>query len=180
MSLRLTLTQQVILHNLQKTFSSQEPNSPNLPMESTTIKPASAPTYTLNTGLLTRCRPCIDKHEQELTPYYGMPSPILVLRTGLCRVSHTSTVASARATARRGVTGLQIRGEIKSRGELFPCIGSYQWAMLMIASGSALANLTLCARKLGIFDQMFFLFRQEYFLSKETNNAVEVSRRLMI
>jgi len=56
--------------------------------------------------------------------------PSLACSTGAWPVSQTSTVASALATA--------------SRGDIRQC------AMLVTACGSARANLTLCARKLGM------------------------------
>ena len=55
MSLGLTLTQQVILNDLQhKTYFVPEPKIINLAVESTTEEPASTPTNTLDAGLLAR------------------------------------------------------------------------------------------------------------------------------
>ena len=86
----------------------------NLSMKSTTVEPASSPSHALNAGLLTRCGTCKEEGADKvnLVPIFNNSGfshwfpPILILKTGLCLVSHTSTVASARATASCGVTGL--------------------------------------------------------------------------
>ena len=86
----------------------------NLSMKSTAVEPASSPGHALNTGLLPRCRACKEEGADKVNfiPLFNKSGfshwfpPILILKTGLCLVSHTSTVASARATASCGVTGL--------------------------------------------------------------------------